>query len=256
MATVNQEELRTEVKKMYKKVAEEPQGEFHFEMGRMLAEKIGYAPQDLDNISPEAVESFAGVGFHFDLADIKEGERVLDLGSGSGTDLFFAAMKAGEKGKVIGMDMTDEQLKKAEDLKARYGFDTVSLRKGYIEELPFDDESFDVVISNGVINLCVDKEKVFKEIGRVLKQGGRMAISDIVTEKEIPEDDVCDATLWAACIGGAMQRDKYQGAIESGGMKIVKTMENPGPFFLSESSQWAIEEYGVKGVSFLAEKVK
>ena len=103
MATVNQDELRTKVKEMYKKVAEEPDGEFHFEMGRTLAEELGYPPKELDKIPSEAVESFAGVGFYFDLADIKEGESVLDLGSGSGTDLFFAAMKAGGKGKVVGI---------------------------------------------------------------------------------------------------------------------------------------------------------
>ncbi len=254
MATVNQEELRAKVKEMYKKVAEEPQGEFHFEMGRGLAEKIGYSPQDLDNLSSEAVESFAGVGYHFDLADIKEGESVLDLGSGSGTDVFFAAMKAGGKGKVVGMDMTDEQLEKARKLGA--SFQNVSFKKGYIEELPFEDESFDVVISNGVINLCDVKEKVFKEIGRVLKPGGRMAISDIVTEKELTEGITCNATLWAACIGGAMQQDSYKEVIESGDMKIVRKRENPQYNFLSDSSQWATDEFGVKSISILAEKLK
>ena len=256
MAKVNQDELRTKVKEMYKKVAEEPDGEFHFEMGRTLAEELGYPSKELDKIPSEAVESFAGVGFYFDLADIKEGESVLDLGSGSGTDLFFAAMKAGGKGKVIGMDMTDEQLKKAGDLQARYGFDTVSFRKGYIEELPFDDESFDVVISNGVINLCADKEKVFKEIGRVLKPGGRMAISDIVTEKELTEGITCDATLWAACIGGAMQQDRYKEVIESGGLNIVKIRENGQYRFISESAQGAAGTFGVKSVTVLAEKME
>ena len=255
MANVNQEELRSKVKQMYKKVAEEPDGEFHFEMGRALAEQLGYPPLDLDEIPSEAIESFAGVGFYFDLADIKEGESVLDLGSGSGTDLFFAARKAGNKGKVIGMDMTDEQLKKASELRDSYGFDTVSFHKGYIEDLPSDDESVDVVISNGVINLCADKEKVFKEIGRVLKPGGRMAISDIVTEKKLTEDIKCDATLWAACIGGAMQQDSYKQAIESGGMKIVKIRENPQYSFMTESAQWATGEFGVKSVTVLAEKL-
>ena len=254
MATVNQEDLRSKVKEMYKKVAEEPHGEFHFEMGRTLAEKVGYSPKDLDNIPSEAVESYAGVGYHFDLADIKDGENVLDLGSGSGTDAFMAAMKAGEKGKVVGMDMTDEQLEKARKLDA--SLQNVSFKKGYIEELPFDDESFDVVISNGVINLCADKEKVFKEIGRVLKPGGRMAISDIVTEKELTEGITCNSTLWAACIGGAMQQDKYKEEIESGGMKIVRNRENPQYHFISDSSQWATDEFGVKSVSILAEKLK
>lgn len=252
MASVNQEELRAKVKSMYKEVAENPHGEFHFEMGRELAEKLGYSPEDLDKIPSEAVDSFAGVGHHFDLANIKEGESVLDLGSGSGTDSFLTALKVGSSGKVVGIDMTDEQLEKARKLGAK--FKMASFRKSYIEELPFEDESFDVVISNGVINLCADKEKVFKEIGRVLKPGGRMAISDIVTEKELTKDIVCNTTLWASCIGGAAQQDKYKRAIESGDMKIIKIRGNPQYHFLSNSALGASETFGVKSVTVLAEK--
>ncbi|HWP92666.1 MAG TPA: methyltransferase domain-containing protein [Thermodesulfobacteriota bacterium] len=253
--TVNKEELEVKVKEMYREVAQNPHGNFHFETGRGLAEKLGYPSVDLDKIPEEAIDSFAGVGYHFDIANIKQGERVLDLGSGSSMDVLFAALKAGKNGKVVGIDMTDEQLKKAEDLRDRFGFDNVSYQKGYIEELPFEDESFDVVVSNGVINLSAEKERVFAEASRVLKSGGRLAISDIVSDQELPEGITCDATIWASCIGGAMQIDKYKAAIESPGMRVVFIRENPQYQFLSKSAQGASKKYGVKSISLLAEKL-
>ncbi|MEE8401168.1 MAG: methyltransferase domain-containing protein [Candidatus Hydrothermarchaeaceae archaeon] len=252
MDSVNQEELQTKVKEMYKQVAEDPHGEFHFEMGRGLAEKLGYSQDGLDKIPSEAIDSFAGVGYYFDLADIKEGESVLDLGSGSGMDSFLAALKVGANGKVVGIDMTDEQLEKARKLGEK--FQNISFRQGYIEALPVEDESFDVVISNGVINLSAEKEKVFGEISRVLKRGGRMAISDIVTEQKLPEDVTCDASLWASCIGGAMQQDDCRAAIEKAGFQIDTIRENPKYQFLSDSAQGASMEWGVKSVSIVAVK--
>lgn len=252
MAAVDQEELKDKVKKMYKEVAENPTGEFHFEMGRGLAERLGYAPSDLDKIPSESIESFAGVGHHIGLANIEEGESVLDLGSGSGMDSFISALKVGSSGSVQGIDMTDEQLEKSRKLGSK--FQMVSFKKAYIEELPFEDETFDVVISNGVINLTADKEKVFKEISRVLKTGGRMAISDIVTESQLTENIVCNTTLWASCIGGATQQDKYKGMIESQNMKIMEVIENSQYNFISSAAKGATETFGVKSVSILAEK--
>jgi SAM-dependent methyltransferase len=252
MASINQEELKDKVKMMYKEVAENPKGEFHFEMGRDLAEKLGYSVQDLDKVPSEAVDSFAGVGHVFDLTNIEEGESVLDLGSGSGMDSFISALKVGNNGKVLGIEMTDEQLEKSRTLGSE--FQMVSFKKGLIEELPLEDESFDLVISNGVINLMVDKEKVFKEISRVLKPGGRMAISDIVTEDQLTEEIVENTTLWASCIGGATQEDKYKKIIESANMKIIKIIDNPQYNFISDSAKGATETFGVKSVSILAEK--
>jgi ubiquinone/menaquinone biosynthesis C-methylase UbiE len=247
-------DLEQKVKNMYRDVALHPEAEYHFEMGRELAEKLGYSKDDLDSIPPAAIESFAGVGYYFDMADIKNGEWVLDLGSGSGMDVFVAALKVGDTGKVCGADMTDEQLEKAERLRKENDFARVSFHKTYIEKLPFEDASFDVVISNGVINLCADKEKVFNEVCRLLKPGGRMVIADIVTEKQLPENVVCNSTLWAACIGGASQQDAYKEAIEKAGMEVLWVRNNDAYAFISKSAKGASKDYGVKSVSLFAIK--
>lgn len=247
-------DLEQKVKKMYRDVAINPKGEYHFEMGRGLAEKLGYETDDLDHIPAEAIESFAGVGYYFDMAGLKEGEKVLDLGSGSGMDSFIAALKVGAKGSIYGVDMTDEQLEKATRLAKQHKFGNAFFYKSYIEHLPFDNDSFDVVISNGVINLCSDKAKVFAEVSRVLKPKGRMVIADIVTEKQLPENVVCNSTLWAACIGGASQQDDYRNAIEKPGMEILMVRNNDAYGFISKSAKGASKDYGVKSVSMIAEK--
>ena len=247
-------DLEQKVKKMYRDVALNPEGEYHFEMGRGLAEKLGYEKIDLDRIPAAAIESFAGVGYYFDMANLKEGDHVLDLGSGSGMDSFIAALKVGASGMIAGVDMTDEQLEKAEHLRKEHQFDNVSFHKSYIENLPFPDKSFDAVISNGVINLVPNKEKVFAEISRVLKPGGRMVIADIVTEKQLPENVVCNSTLWAACIGGASQENDYRSAIEKAGIEILLVRNNEAYSFISKSAKGASKEYGVKSVSLCAQK--
>lgn len=247
-------DLEEKVKAMYRDVAEQPKGEFHFEMGRALAERLGYDPAELDRIPQEAIDSFAGVGHFFHLASIKPGETVVDLGSGAGMDTFIAALKVGASGAVVGVDMTDEQLDKAERLRARDGFGNVTFRKAYIEEVPLADESADVVISNGVINLSPVKQTVFSEAARLLRPGGRFAISDIVTEAQLPEGIVCNADLWAACIGGAAQQDSYRAMIETAGMRLETVEDNTAYAFISENAQGASRTYGVKSVSLLAVK--
>lgn len=247
-------DLESRVRSMYEQVAENPQGEFHFEMGRPLAERLGYQPGDLDRIPAAAIESFAGVGYYFDLANIRDGEHVLDLGSGSGMDSFIAAHMVGPRGAVVGVDMTDAQRHKAERLRDEQGVTNVSFVKSYIENIDVDSESFDVVISNGVVNLSPEKQRVFDEAARVLKPGGRLAIADIVTEIQLPENVTCDATLWAACIGGAAQIDAYRDAISRAGLNIVSVAENPQYRFLSKSAQGAVEKWGVKSISLLATK--
>jgi arsenite methyltransferase len=250
-ATVDVRELETKVKDMYRLVAQEPEGNYHFELGRGLAEQIGYPAEVLDRIPAAAIESFAGVGYFFDLADLSEGELVIDLGSGSGMDVFYAADRVGPEGAVIGVDFTAEQLAKSRELATEAGHPQVEFREGRIEQLPAEDGSFDCVISNGVINLAPDKAAVFAEAARVLKPGGRVALADIISERQMKESTVCDADLWAACIGGAAQRDIYRQAIEGAGLRIKQIRENPYEF-ISERARDASAKYGVKSVSLLA----
>jgi len=254
LAAVDRADLEGKVKDMYRLVALEPQAEYHFEMGRKLAERLGYAVADLDRIPAEAIESFAGVGYHFGLAAPKERESVLDLGSGSGMDTFIAALKVGPHGRVVGVDMTDEQRAKAERLRDRDGFANVGYLKAYIESIPCEHATFDVVISNGVVNLSADKPKVFAEAARVLKPGGRLALSDIVTEVPLPDGIVCNATLWAACIGGAQQQDDYRAAIEAAGLHVERIVDNTAYQFISPNAQAASSQYGVKSISLVAVK--
>jgi arsenite methyltransferase len=247
-------DLESKVKAMYRAVAEDPRGEFHFEMGHAMAERLGYAPADLDRIPQAAIESFAGVGYYFDLADLKPGETVVDLGSGSGMDSFIAALKVGREGRVIGIDMTDAQLDKAERLRGGANLANIAYHKGYIDKTSLADASADVVISNGVINLAPDKAAVFREAARLLKPGGRLAISDIVTATQLPDTVVCNADLWAACIGGAMQHDSYRSEIERAGLEVKTIRDNPGYHFISANAKGAQQKWGVKSISVLAAK--
>jgi arsenite methyltransferase len=251
--SVDRESLENQVKDMYQRVAENPDGEFHFEMGRALCERLGYKPADLDKIPAAAIKSFAGVGYYFHLAKLQKGESVIDLGSGSGTDTFIASLHVGETGLVTGVDMTDAQRAKASSLRDEAGFTNIDYVKSYIEDLPAADASYDAVISNGVFNLSPDKAEVFSEIARILKPGGRLAISDIVTEKPLPEGVSCNADLWAACIGGAMQEDDYCKAITLSGMQVVSV--EPMPYeFISDNATGAADKWGVKAISLLAVK--
>lgn len=252
--TLDTEKLEQEVKNVYQTVAEQPDNDFHFEMGRGLAERLGYPPGDLDQIPQEAIDSFAGVGYHFDFAAFEEGDDVLDLGSGSGTDVFVAALHVGDTGSVTGLDMTEEQLEKARVLRDAAGFDNISFEQGHIEDIPFDDGTFDVVISNGVINLSAEKDQVFAEANRVLTDGGRLAISDIISEEQMPDSIKSDADLWAACIGGAMQVDRYTDVVETAGFDVVDVRDNTEYEFISDRAANACQKYGVKSISLGARK--
>ncbi|MGD9734110.1 MAG: methyltransferase domain-containing protein [Solirubrobacterales bacterium] len=179
-------DLTQRVKAMYEEVALHPEREFHFETGRALAEHLGYPPANLDRIPAAAIDSFAGVGYFLDLAAIEPGEVVLDLGSGSGTDAFLAALAAGEERTVIGIDMTDEQLAKAATLAAEAGISSTEFRQGMIEAPPVETGRVDCVISNGVVNLSPDKATVFAAAAAALCPGGRLAIADIVSAKQLP----------------------------------------------------------------------
>lgn len=247
-------DLERRVKEVYRHVAEHPEEQYHFEMGRPLAERLGYPLELLDAIPSAALASFAGVGFFLDLLGDITGQRVLDLGSGSGTDSFAAAHLVGPAGSVTGVDMTPEQLTKAEQLGAAAGVSTARFVKGYIERPPVPNGAFDAVISNGVINLSADKPAVFQAVAQALVPGGQLALSDIVTERPLTEAIVCSAELWAACIGGASQMDDYLSAIEATGLRVQQVRDNPAYAFLSESAQGATRTYGVKSISLLAVK--
>ena len=250
---VDGERLESEVKAMYRHVAREESSDLHFELGRELAEHLGYPPEQLDAIPAEAVASFAGVGYHLDLAGLQPGEAVLDLGSGSGTDVFCAAVQVGESGRVVGVDITDEQLAKAARLRERDGFRQVELVEAHIEELPFEDASFDAVISNGVINLSVFKDRVFAEAARVLRPGGRLAITDIVSGRPLKERTRRNVDLWAACIAGAIPRTNYLEALAAEGLETSEVRTNDYRF-ISERALDACSTYEVESISLLAVK--
>jgi ubiquinone/menaquinone biosynthesis C-methylase UbiE len=167
-------------------------------------------------------------------------------------DSFIAALQVGPRGSVVGVDMTDAQLAKARRLAQ--SSPAIIFRQAYIEDTGLDPESFDCVISNGVINLAADKSRVFQEAARLLKPGGRMAIADIVTELPLPDNVVCNTDLWAACIGGAAQRDDYRVAIEAAGLRVERVEENVEYRFISERARKATAKWGVKSVSILARK--
>jgi arsenite methyltransferase len=251
--TVNTEELEAKVKEMYRHVAQQPQDRFHFELGAPVALRAGYDADRLAEVPPGAVESFAGVGFFFDLADLQIGESVVDLGSGSGMDAFYAAGLVGSTGHVYGVDFTQEQLAKARRMADDAGLAHVEFREGRIEALPLADASVDCVISNGVINLCPDKKAVFAEAARVLRPGGRLAIADITTEQQLTDAIVCNADLWASCIGGAAQQEIYLQDIESAGFTIAQHRANAYEF-ISDQARNASATYGVKSISLLATK--
>ncbi len=246
------EDLTSRVQAMYREVALHPEQGFHFETGRPLAERLGYDPSQLDRIPAPAIDSFAGVGYFLDLAAIEAGETVLDLGSGSGMDSLLAAVATGPGGAVIGVDMTPEQLAKATRLAAGAGLANVAFREGRIEAPPVDPGSVDCVVSNGVINLAPDKGAVFTAAAAALRPGGRLALADIVTENELPAGVTFNASLWASCIGGAMQQGRHLEAIERAGFEILEVRANERYRFLSDQAVNASREYGVKSVSLLA----
>jgi arsenite methyltransferase len=252
---VDGDRLEAEVKAMYRRVARGEDAELHFEVGRSVAEHLGYPGRLLDAIPAEALASFAGVGYHLDLAALKPGEAVLDLGSGSGTDVFCAAVLVGEPGRVVGVDITDAQLEKAARLRERAEFSQVEFVEAHIEELPFDDASFDAVLSNGVINLSPAKHRVFAEAARVLRPGGRLAIADIVSGHALKERTRRNVDLWAACIAGAIPRSNYLEALEAQGLHVEQLRRNDYRF-ISERALDACSTYEVQSISLIAAKTR
>lgn len=197
VAEVDRGLLRAQISVKYTEVAREPEKGFHFHTGRPLAAMLGYEDAEVDGLPAATVESFAGTGNPFSLGRLHEGEVVVDVGCGAGFDTLLAARQVGPGGKVIAVDMTEAMREKARAGAATLGLTNVDVRHGYAEELPVASETADMVISNGVINLCPDKVAVMREVYRVLRPGGRFQIGDIVVHKAVPQDAKDDIDLWS-----------------------------------------------------------
>ena len=190
-------DLKDEIIRMYEEVADNPDGEFHFFHGRDAAERFGYEARWLDEAPEGSVSSFAGVGNPHERSDLKEGETVLDLGSGAGLDSIISSWRGGPTGKVMGVDLNPAMCRKAKAHAASMGT-TMECHEGRMEDIPIPDAAVDVVISNGVLNLSFRKRRVIEEMFRVLRPGGRVSITDIVSAKQLSESIVNDPKLWAA----------------------------------------------------------
>lgn len=190
------DQLRDAIRAEYDEVASCPVKGFHFHVGKFLAYRLGYPDHWIESVPAAVIESFAGVGNLHSWGPIAAGARVVDLGSGAGFDALYAATRVGPTGQVVGVDMTESMLAKAQHNAGLLGLDNVEFREGYLEQLPVDDDWADVVISNGVINLVPEKDKALAEAFRVLKPGGKLQMSDIVVASEVPEDAKADIALW------------------------------------------------------------
>src|SRR5215204_500973 len=217
MIPVDPKALRADVREKYREVALHPDGDFHFHTGRPLAALLSYPSEVVDALPDRAVESFAGVGNPFSLRSPRVGEHVVDFGSGGGFDCFVAAGAVGPEGHVVGVDMTPEMLAKSRATAKILGVGNVEFREGLLEHVPVEDQWADVVISNGVINLCADKAAIFAEAYRVLRPGGVLQFADIANGTPLPEAAVCEIDLWTGCIAGGLPVDDWCAAIEGAG---------------------------------------
>lgn len=204
-------------------------------------QSIGYNTNETEGLPQSTVNAAAGCGNPHAIAGLKEGESILDLGSGGGIDVFIAAQKVGPTGRAVGVDMTDEMIDLARKSADEMGLENVEFRKGDIESLPFEESEFDVIISNCVINLAPNKEKVFKEAHRVLKPGGRIAVSDIVTVGEMPENLRNNKDSWASCVSGAIEADLYLDKMRNAGFENVRIISQRGSGYM-----YSAEVEGIK----------
>ncbi len=238
---MKEKEIKKVVKSRYAEIAKQDQERCCSGCGcgassSLLAEAVGYSRKDLERVPQEAVMGL-GCGNPTAMADLKEGEVVLDLGSGAGVDVFLAADKVGPAGRVIGVDMTEEMVDRAKSIAGNHGYHNVEFRLGEIEQLPVEDDSVDAIISNCVINLSPDKSKVFKEAYRALKPGGRLTVSDIVSEGALPDEITSDSSAWACCIGGALEHKEYLEKIKMAGFKRVRVLSSKEFYVEGEGSQ-------------------
>lgn len=223
------------VKGLYTEVALHPEKSYHFPLGRRALKLVGYPDKEVSSLPESVVESFAGVGYPHASDAIKKGSVVLDVGSGSGTDVLVASLRTGPEGRVTGLDITDAMISKAEANIRKVGVKNIRIVKGDAVKIPFDDNTFDVVTSNGVLNLVPDKPLAFSEIYRVLKPGGRIQIADIVVQKDVQKICGLVPQLWADCIGGAAVESEYLDTIRRAGFENSKVIRRVDYFAGSQS---------------------
>lgn len=232
----NREQILNAVREMYADVALHPEKVFHFPTGRQACLFVGYPESWLDALPGPAVESFAGVGFPFRAEVIRPGNVVLDVGSGSGTDVLTAARLVGPDGVVFGLDMTPTMLDKLRDNIKRAGVENVRVLDGNAEVIPLPDESVDVVTSNGVLNLVPDKARAFGDMFRVLRPGGSVQVADIVVGKPISESSRANPKLWAECVVGASIQEDYLGLFQQAGFTDITVLRDFDYFSGSSNS--------------------
>jgi arsenite methyltransferase len=225
------------VRRMYTDVARMPDREFHFPTGRRACELLGYPDEQLDRLPPTAIESFAGVGYPFVADVIRDGDTVLDIGSGSGTDALIAAGLVGPGGRVIGLDMTEAMRDKLRANATSAGIVNLEVVSGNAEAIPLPDRSVDVVTSNGVLNLVPDKTRAIREIARVLRPGGRLQVADIVVQTLPSESCRSHPELWAECIVGATTAESYVTGFEAAGLCDVEVLSRSEYFEASSNPE-------------------
>lgn len=231
------EAIHRAVRDMYTAVASTPDREFHFPTGRAACAVLGYPPESIEPLPAQAVESFAGVGYPFAAGVIRKGDHVLDIGSGSGTDALICARLAGPTGRVFGLDMTAEMRNKLQTAATAARVSNIEALDGDAEAIPLPDESIDVVTSNGVLNLVPDKPRAMAEIYRVLKPGGRLQIADIALARPVAERFRQDPQLWAECVVGAVEEEKYLAMLRGAGFESVERITDIDYFALSSSAR-------------------
>lgn len=244
------------VRAMYTDIARDPAGDYHLPIGHAACRFVGYPGEQLDRLPQSAVESFAGVGYPFAANVIRAGDTVLDIGSGSGTDVLLAAQAVGPSGHVIGLDLTAAMLSKIEAILSAAGVSNVRVLEGNAEHLPLPDASVDVVTSNGVLNLVPDKRAAFAEVHRVLKPGGRLQIADVALGQPLSGDCLSNPRLWAECIVGATPEDEYLALVGAAGLDRVETLGRLDYFSASSSAETRSIARSFNACSIVARAIK
>lgn len=247
------EHLRDAIRAEYSKLAQEPACGFHFTVGRPLAARVEYPQALLDTLPETAVASFAGVGNPFAMGLPRPGETVLDVGSGAGTDALIAARLVGPRGLVIGVDLTPAMIERANDNTRAAGLANTRFVLGTADALPLPDASVDLVISNGVINLCPDKAAVFAEMYRVLRPGGRFQIADTLLDTAVPIYVKDLIHLWTDCVAGGLPKAEYVGLLEEAGFRDVAVQQAYDAFAEAPVEQ-AARRYGARGYNLRGTK--